>query len=86
MRSGSTLTEAVAWFADRGLPLYGVNCNPEQYKWTTSPKAYAQLYIDDAALGVPLAATDLNTRPYVDWVVVEAMLVAGGIINKENFS
>lgn len=77
MRSGVPLEEAVKWFADRGIPLYGVNENPTQKSWTQSPKAYAQIYIDDAALGAPLlpGRQDEDERPYVDWSVIRKLLL-----------
>ncbi len=76
MRSGNELDDAVKWFKENGIPLYGINHNPSQREWTTSPKAYAQLYIDDAALGCPLIHPDPETliRPYVDWIKVHAWL------------
>ena len=70
MRSGDALNDAADWFHDNNIPLFGINSNPEQHTWTRSPKAYAQLYIDDAALGIPLIHTDWS-RPHVDWVRVE---------------
>jgi len=81
MRSGKQLEEAVAWFEDRSIPLYGVQSNPKQKTWTTSPKAYAQIYIDDAALGIPLVETD-GERPWVDWEKVQTLLEEQGIIRK----
>ncbi len=54
MRSNKSLEEAVAWFIDNEIPLYGINKYPMQHTWTNSPKCYAELYIDDAALGIPL--------------------------------
>lgn len=66
MRSGKELDDAVAWFAAKQLPLFGVNVNPTQHTWTKSPKVYAHYYIDDAAIGVPLI-TGVHSRPYVDW-------------------
>ena len=75
MRSDDRLDDAVKWFAVRKLPLFGVNCNPDQRSWTKSPKVYAQLYIDDAAIGVPLCAgLTPDERPYVDWDKVAEML------------
>jgi hypothetical protein len=68
------LDDAVAWFDKHGIPLYGVLRNPTQDSWTTSPKAYAQIYIDDAALGCPLTTSAPGERPHVDWEAVEAML------------
>src|ERR1035437_7362658 len=52
--SGAYLTEAVDWFKKNEIPLFGIQINPNQRSWTTSPKAYGQLIIDDAALGCPL--------------------------------
>ena len=49
MRSGKQLKEAKDWFKEREIPLWGVNENPTQNAWTSSPKIYANLYIDDAA-------------------------------------
>jgi len=43
------------------------NCNPQD--WTTSPKAYARVYVDDAAFGCPLVL-NAGKRPYVDWGIV----------------
>lgn len=77
MRSGEHLDAAVKWFEERDIPLFGVNRNPEQDEWTSSPKAYGQIYIDDAALGCPLKE-DKYGRPYVDWVAVADELVKLG--------
>lgn len=74
MRSGEELDAAVRWFAERDIPLFGVNRNPEQDSWTTSPKAYAQVYIDDAALGCPLVEIAGFKRKCVDWYVVHAIM------------
>lgn len=68
MRSGKELDEAVEWFKEREIPLYGVNKTPGQRGWTTSPKVYAHLYIDDCGYGIPLRMdSSLSPRPYVDW-------------------
>src|SRR6187402_531197 len=66
MRSGKELEAARDWFSDENIPLYGCQYNPTQKDWTTSNKCYAQLYIDDAALGCPLKYP-AGQRPYVDW-------------------
>jgi hypothetical protein len=72
---GKYLTEAVGWFKENDIPLYGVQTNPTQKEWTHSPKAYCQLYIDDAGLGMPLMIDlEVSQRPYVDWDMVELML------------
>ncbi|MCL2556857.1 MAG: hypothetical protein FWE09_00095 [Treponema sp.] len=68
MRSGPELEDAVSWFRENGIPLHGVNEDPGQKEWTRSPKVYANLYIDDAALGCPLLMDlSLSQRPFVDW-------------------
>jgi hypothetical protein len=68
MRSGKELREAVDWFRENGIPLYGVNENPSQKSWTDSPKVFAHAYIDDAAVGCPCKfAPETSSRPHVDW-------------------
>jgi hypothetical protein len=79
MRSGETLAEAVKWFESEGIPLYGVNSNPTQINWTKSPKVYAELYIDDGALGAPLI-TPGTERPYINWNIVEIQLMNKGLL------
>lgn len=69
MRSGQYLQDAVDWFQQNNITLYGINENPKQKEWTASPKVYANLYIDDAALGIPLIHLH-KERPFVDWVKV----------------
>lgn len=81
MRHGGGLADAIKWFEDRGIPLHGVNENPTQHEWTNSPKAYAHLYIDDAALGIPLLFQPSVKRPFVDWAKVERLLFDGYTIN-----
>ncbi len=73
MRSGDHLAYAVDWWVKHGLQLHGINTNPAQKAWTSSPKAYAHLYIDDAALGCPLIHEE-GKRPYVNWVAVRRHL------------
>lgn len=68
MRSTDTLKEAIDYLKAHGVELYGVNENPYQRSWTISPKAYAHIYVDDAAYGCPLIhPKDPGQRPYVDW-------------------
>ncbi len=79
--SGNFLQDAIDWFAKHEIPLYGIQTNPTQNTWTTSPKAYGQLYIDDAALGCPLMyISDISNRPFVDWEEVERILIAQNLI------
>lgn len=74
MRSGEKLEAAVRWFRDRKIELWAVNENPEQRSWTSSPKVYADYYIDDSALGCPIMFIDGVRRPVVNWSKVRAML------------
>jgi hypothetical protein len=75
MRSGKELQDAVDWFINNNIVLYGININPEQSSWTKSNKAYAHLYIDDAGIGCPLIFDDnIARRQFVDWVKVEEIL------------
>lgn len=76
MRSGEELADAVRWFEERNIPLWGINENPEQKAWTQSPKVHAQLYIDDAALGAPLCPGQDGEPPYVDWNRVRDLITA----------
>lgn len=74
MRSDESLAEAVAWCKEKGLEFYGINRNPAQYSWTKSPKAYGNLYIDDAAVGCPIIIEE-GGREYVDWDKMNAILM-----------
>jgi hypothetical protein len=79
IHNGNFLTDAVNWFKVNDIPLYGVNINPQQTEWTKSPKAYGQLYIDDAALGAPLIH-DQHDRPFICWQTVRERLIEMKII------
>lgn len=79
--TGNFLSDAIIWFREREILLYGIQSNPIQKSWTTSPKAYGQLYIDDAALGCPLIFdSNYSEKPYVDWYGVEKILIERGIL------
>ena len=81
MRSDKTLEEAVKWFKDNDIKLFGIQTNPTQSSWTKSPKAYCHLYIDDAGLGCPLKYDSaLSDRAFVDWQKAEMMLIASGVL------
>lgn len=70
------LDDAVTWFKDNGIPLYGVNENPDQKSWTNSPKVYSHVIIDDTALGAPIINDPrLSERPFIDWTKVRELLV-----------
>lgn len=78
------LFEAVAYCEQNGVTFWAVNGNPQQSSWTESPKAYAHLYIDDAAFGCPLTESKrMGGRAMVDWDVVgpevESLLLRMGV-------
>lgn len=87
-KGGNYLTDAVNWFKENEIPLYGIQKNPTQDSWTHSPKAYGQIIIDDAALGCPLTYYKPNAglellkknRPFVDWVKVRKWFVEMGLL------
>ena len=62
----------------REIFLSGINSDPEQLEWTKSPKCYANIYIDDAALGVPLKSVEGFKRRCVDWNEVHKYLIRNG--------
>lgn len=72
------LSKAIHWFDIHNIPLWASQRNPTQ-NWTSSPKCYAELYIDDAALGAPLIYPTIG-RPYYDWERGRTLLVQLGII------
>jgi hypothetical protein len=83
MRGDKELQDAVNWFKNNQIPLYGININPTQSAWTTSPKVFAQLYLDDAGIGCPLIYNpSICASPYVDWKKAEELLIKMRIINK----
>lgn len=76
MRCGKELEDAVKWFEKHEIPLYGIQTNPTQKEWTTSPKAYGQLIIDDTGLGCPTKYDySISNRRFVDWITVRKILV-----------
>lgn len=77
-RYGRHLKDAVKWFKNNKIPLYGINENPND--WSESPKAYAHRYIDDAAVGAPLLRGNPGERPYIDWSVIKDTFREGLIL------
>ncbi len=75
MRDGPQLDAAVAWFETRSIRLFDVNANTEQAKWTKSRKVYANIYVDDLALGAPLIHEPGRRKPFLDWSVAGPALL-----------
>ena len=77
----SHLNEAIEWFKENDIPLYGINSNPTQRSWTNSPKSHADFIIDDTAIGCPLIYNwEYSTNPYIDWVKMEKLLIESNIL------
>lgn len=82
--TGLFLTDAINWFKDNDIPLYGIQTNPTQHNWTNSPKSYAHLMIDDSALGCPLIfKKEISERPFVCWETIERYLEQIGCFENE---
>ncbi len=74
---GNYLSDAVALCKENGVEFWGHNVNPEQAEWTSSPKCYASIYVDDAAVGCPLSPPMRpGGRPVVDWETVGPLVEA----------
>jgi len=74
-KEGPVLTEAVKFCREHGIEFDGINEGPGDRNWTTSPKAYAHVYVDDAALGCPLYDYPGFGRLAVHWETVGPMLL-----------
>ena len=74
VRSDRPLQCAIWHCWGHGLKFWGINRNPTQHTWSTSPKAHADIFVDDAALGTPLIWSAPGIRPYVDWDIMNTML------------
>lgn len=64
---GPLLGAAVQYLESNGIKLFGVNHNRDQESWTSSPKVYCDIYVDDSAFGCPLTHPKGFSRPCVDW-------------------
>lgn len=83
MRDKEELKDVVDWYEKNGIPIFGIQSNPKQKHWTSSPKAYGNYYIDDAAIGCPLIlGKEFHKRPYVDWNKVEQIFIEKGILKQ----
>lgn len=70
------LTDAINWFKQNDIPLYGINVNPTQKAWTSSPKAFGHILIDDIAIGCPLIIDKrISDKPFVNWAEIHNQLI-----------
>lgn len=82
--TGTFLSDAINWFKENDIPLYGIQSNPTQHNWTTSPKSYAEFMIDDSAIGCPLIFNpQFSPKPYVNWDKIERILIMRKILKYE---
>ncbi len=82
---GNVLAQAVEWCLNRGVHFAAVNEGIGDRRWTTSPKAHAHIFVDDAAFGCPLIPSTVASRPMVDWSIV-GPAVLERIIANEGFA
>lgn len=82
-----TLQEALDWFNNNKIQLFGIGENPTQKNWTDTTKPYAHFYIDDANLGAPLIK-DCPTvyRPFIDWKYIILELEKVGALLPDDVS
>lgn len=81
---GNYLTQAVNWFKEHNIPLYGIQKNPTQHTWTSSHKSYAHYMIDDSAIGTPLLnIPQLSNKPFVNWIEIAYLLCRSKLITEE---
>lgn len=71
-RCPNVLQDAVEYCQANGVEFNAVNQGIDDREWTTSQKAYAHIYVDDAAFGCPLipSQSSNNFRPMVDWSII----------------
>ena len=79
MRTGNELMQAMLWCAAHEVPIWAVCGNPDQARWSKSPKVYGHLYIEDTALGLPLVHS--AKKPFVNWHKAGPMLEEWCIAN-----
>ena len=82
VREGKELNEALAYCAKHGIDFIGVNENREfPPGGITTDKPYADVYIDDRAMGCPLTHNPLTHKePYVDWFAIRKQLEKRGVL------
>ena len=74
VRSEIGMDKAVDWLIKQKLydKLYGININPSQAEYSTSPKINAHAFVDDLAIGCPVIP-DIK-YPFADWSIIIPLL------------
>jgi hypothetical protein len=81
IHSGMFLEQAINWFKEKNIPLWGIQENPTQYTWTDTKKIYSNLIIDDTGLGIPLTKVEsISDRQFVNWADVSFILYCKGLL------
>lgn len=76
---GNFLTDAINWFTENRIELYGINNNPDNDKYGYTRKVTGDIVIDDLAIGAPLMMIpEISTKPFIDWEKVSDILDAMG--------
>lgn len=75
------LTDAADFLEDHDIRIHKYNRSPEQF--SISPKQFAHLYIDDAALGIPTQV--LNGHTVVNWNAVAYILLSAGVLPRDAY-
>lgn len=82
----NTQKEAEEWFKKENIPLFGINYNPDQERWTKSKKVFAHYYIDDQALGtLKLTWNNSKSGKFINWLKVAQDLEYLDIISFDEF-
>ena len=73
-RTGRWLEPAVRWFIDRGVPLAAIG--RDKVVGPYAAKAYADIYVDDMGLGIPLWRPEGFRHNCVNWTLAMMMIQA----------
>lgn len=83
----ASLADAVEWFDSNGVPIVGINRNPNQPCGINISMTYCDIRIDVHAVGAPLTSDAENISrggsPYIDWRIVESTLRRMGVLDPE---
>ena len=76
------LSEAMMFLEDEGINIHKFNRSPAQF--STSPKQFAHIYIDDAMLGMPII--DTGEGRTVNWAAITYLLTRAGVFSKDEYT
>lgn len=80
-RNAQQREDALVWLSQFGVRIHAVNVAAGQKDWTDSSKCFADLYIDDRSVGIPLKQIYSEEHYYhvsiVDWSKLIPILKKG---------